>query len=113
MMHKTRQFTVVAAEDAVDLAHKLTQYTWCVCNGFRLGDYLFLNDSTGGDGAQEYGIVKEGRQIESITFGWCNEARGLELIQEILAGKYDGDAYTNVTNEIQTPAEHGRCRFCA
>lgn len=35
---------------------------------------FFLNDSFSEDGAQEYAVVRNGRQIESITFSWCSRA---------------------------------------
>lgn len=114
MMHKTRCFMVVDIDGgAEELAEKLTQHTWTPCTGFRLRGYLFLNDSTSPDGAQEYGIVKGGKQIESITFGWCDKAKGLDYVRRILAGEFDGSAFCDVTNTVQSPAEHGRCGHCA
>ena len=112
MMHKTRRFVVVDAWPE-EMAEKLTNHTWTPCTGFRVGGYLFLNDSTSPDGAQEYAIVKDGKQIESITFGWCDKAKAAEYVRRILAGEYDSAAYCDVTNEIQTPTEHGRCGWCA
>src|SRR5690554_530849 len=54
MLHSNRIWVVVESEGAERLAHQLTQYTWCGCNGFRLNNYVFVNDSTSADGAQEY-----------------------------------------------------------
>lgn len=91
-MHLSRTFNVGDVASIEELAEKLTAYTWTLCAGFRLlaGDQalLFLNDSTSEDGAQEYAVLEEeGRQVESITFGWCDKAKAEEHIRAVLAGK--------------------------
>jgi hypothetical protein len=39
MLHRSRCFVVVDVYTAEALAEKLTEHTWCVCIGFRLGGY--------------------------------------------------------------------------
>jgi hypothetical protein len=119
MFHK-RRWTIAPVGSAEELAEKLSQHTWCGCNGFELGDYWFLNDATGGDGAQEYAVVKKvGRdgnpwQVESITFSWCSYERALELIQTVLKGEQDrADWARPVEPIVESAAEHGRCGHCA
>lgn len=118
MLHKNRVWYVTHSESAQWLASQLTQFTWCGCNGFRLGEYLFLNDATCADGAQEYAVLRpEGDdyvQIESVTFSWMSEDRALDLIQRVLAGEFDDVAYCRLgKRRVQTPEEHGRCHLCA
>jgi len=109
-------FAVASAED---LAEKLTEHTWTGCSAFELGGYLFLNDATCADGAQEYAVVKplpDGgfEQIESITFSWCNQDRALELIRKVLAGDFDQADYRRlVTPRLETSEKHERCHLCA
>lgn len=118
MLHRNRIWSVATLETAETLAEHLTQHTWCCCNGFRLGEYLFVNDATCADGAQEYAALKPCGdnyvQIESLTFSWMNYERALEIIREVLAGHFDQERYGLVANaRIQTPAQHGRCHHCA
>jgi len=120
MMHTNRVWSVSNVLSPEDLAHKLTNTTWCCCTGFRIGDYLWLNDATSPDGAQEYAVVKlvcgEGiaTQVESITFSWCSEADALRHIQRTLSGGDDrNDFARRVSPNLQTQAEHGRCHHCA
>lgn len=118
MLHSKRIWSVCPAEGPERLAEQLTQYTWCGCNGFSLGGYLFVNDATCADGAQEYGVLKYRDdhyvQIESLTFSWMNEAKALELIRRVLAGEFDQECYDVVdAARIQTPEEHCRCHLCA
>lgn len=92
MIFPRRVHHVVDVPSVEALAEKLTNHTWTLCTGFRLtvGDrvLLFLNDSTGEDGAQEYGVfAPDGRQLESITFGWCDQSRAEELLRHVLAGR--------------------------
>jgi hypothetical protein len=59
-----------------------------------LEGYLFLNDATSADGAQEYAVIRplpngEYLQIESITFSWCRAQQALDYIRQVLAGEYD------------------------
>jgi len=119
MLHKRRTWSISPVVSAEELANKLTQYTWCGCNAFLLADYLFVNDSTGPDGAQEYGVLRRDTnstfvQIESITFSWCNWDRALEYIQSALAGAFDAYCFDWVAAErFQTPRQHGICPLCA
>lgn len=104
---------------AKQLARKLTEMTWCGCNGFRLGDYLFLNDSTSPDGAQEYAVVHEPSmlQCESITFSWCSRAKALEYILKTIRGEFKPWREPTLPKPgqliIQTQDEHGTCVHCA
>ena len=118
MLHSNRVWSVFPAESAEWLAQQLTHYTYCGCNGFRLGDYLFVNDATCADGAQEYGVLKESGnryvQVESLTFSWMTEAEASAIIHRVLAGEFDHEQYGLVDRRrLQTPKEHGRCHHCA
>jgi hypothetical protein len=79
MFHRGRTHRVAEIETAAELAERLVEHTWTLCTGFRHGGLLWLNDSTGPDGAQEFAVVREGRQIESITFSWCSRAEALAV----------------------------------
>ena len=70
MIHDKRVFMVNEVATVAELAENVTQHTWTLCTAFQLGDLFFLNDSFSEDGAQEYAVVRDGRQIESITFSW-------------------------------------------
>lgn len=120
MMHSTRVWCVSPIESAEELARKLTETTWCCCTGFQLGDYVWLNDASGPDGAQEYGVVHRQkpdgpfRQIESVTISWCSPERVLELIERTLRGEFDHSDFAHeVSPVLQTAEEHGRCPHCA
>ncbi len=119
MMHSDRIWCVVPASSAEELARNLTEGTWTCCSAFELGGYLWLNDSTCPDGAQEYAVLKrvgpQGRpiQVESITFSWCSFADALEYIQRTLRGEDDRSEFAReVSAVLQSPAEHGRCCHC-
>ncbi len=116
-MHR-RRWSVTDVATAGDLACMLTGEEWTPCSGFRHGGYLWLNDATGPDGAQEYAVIREDdhAQVESVTFGWVDEARGLAIIREIVAGA-GGDFSASFgwidSRLVETPTQHGRCRHCA
>ena len=119
MMHDDRVWCVSAVESAEDLARKLTEVTWCGCTAFELEGYLWLNDATSPDGAQEFAVLKkcdDGTfvQIESITFSWCDYDSALRFINATLAGKDDeNDFRREVRPVLQRPEEHDRCHHCA
>ncbi len=120
MMHENRQWCVKPVASPEELAGMLTESTWCLCDGFELEGYWFLNDATGADGAQEYAIVKiDGPgevpvQVESITMSWCTEQKALGHIRETIAGEYDDHEFAaEVRPQIDSPEEHSTCRFCA
>lgn len=121
MLHEDRIWCVQSVESPMDLARMLTECTMCCCCAFELSGYLFLNDSTSPDGAQEYAVVRKTSepdspfvQIESVTFGWCDADKGLHYVEETLAGQYDQSEFMRPVHPIlQTLGEHGRCGFCA
>jgi len=98
----------------------LTEQTWCLCNGFELQGYWFLNDATHEDRAAEHAIIKvdgpDGSriQVESINASWCTEAEMLEYVRRAVAGEYD-DADHDWYSIVVDPAGYERvlvdCRF--
>lgn len=118
MLHRNRIWQLSSVSTAEELAHKLTQYTWTCCTAISFGGYLFANDATSADGAQEYAILKPSAagalvQVESITFSWCSEPKALELIRRITSGAFDSDCYGMISpDRFQTSQEHGYCDLC-
>ncbi len=119
MLHRSRFWSVVDVAVAEALAYKLTQQTWTGCTAFRLGTYVYTNDATGPDGAQEYAVLRSFTrsdllvQVETITFSWCSEDRALALIQQINANEFDSQLLAKVPAiRFQTAAEHGSCHLC-
>ena len=94
MLHSKRIWSISPVESAESLANKLAQCTWTCCCSFELDGYIFANDATSGDGAQEFAVLMpsssgEGLvQIESITFSWCTEVESLSLIHRVTAGDF-------------------------
>lgn len=117
MMHANRTYAVAEVSTAEELAAKLTDCTWCGCNGFRFGSTLWLNDSTGPDGAQEYAVAREEspgvyRQIESITVSWCDAAKVAEYARRY-AGTDPGVACFGALAIRVEPSAGHRCYLCA
>ena len=118
MLHSKRIWSVFPAESPEWLAQQLAQYTYCGCHGFQLGGYVFLNDATCADGAQEYGVLKPAGdryvQIESLTFSWMTPEKALAIIRRVLAGEFDHEQYATVdARRLETPEAHGLCHHCA
>lgn len=119
MMHEQRIWSVTTIESAEELARTLTESSWTLCTAFEHRGYLFLNDATGADGAQEFAVVKRlGRgnflQVESITFGWCTFERALDHIRDVIAGRDDANDFaTRVAPRLEPADRHGRCPLCA
>ena len=133
MMHQLRVWYVIHVPTIRNLAEKLTEYSWCLCNGFQIGPYAFLNDATSEDGAQEFGVVKTNQplfartnrgshtervytvdQVESITASWMDQDEMEEFITELLRGAAD---FTEPRGWTRTKIviDHGkghRCRLC-
>lgn len=114
MLYPRRVHALRDVSDLDELAGLLTEHSWTLCTGFRFraGDQVlhFLNDSTGEDSAQEYAVLAEdGRQLETITFGWCTPARAAELIRLVLAG--DVEPWGHFELHID-PNPHHVCHLC-
>lgn len=118
MVHKTRVWGVAECLSAAELAYKLTAKSWTPCTGFRLGDYLFLSDSFGGDSAEEFGVVHDDgaaelQQVESITFSWCTLEQARAYIEKALRGEMHEHCGTVRRGQLQEAASHGTCIHCA
>ena len=117
MINVKRTWCVIDIDNAEELAEKLKKYTWTLCSGFRYNGYLFLNDSLSEDGAQEYGVIKEttGKQVETVTFSWCDYDQALQLIRKIIGGDFDTegwDSMIDIAVQAQSNKQHGRCPLC-
>ncbi len=120
MLHRTRIWSLQAIDEAERLAYKLSNVSWTCCQAFELKGYIFANDATSADGAQEYAVLRATRdcpeliQIESITFSWCNEGQALELIKAVCAGDFDSNELGKVERiRFEATSEHGFCIHCA
>lgn len=91
MLHENRIWGEPVEVTLDEFAAKTTRGTWTVCTAWKVGDYVFVNDATGGDGAQEYAVLlqEDGDwfQIESWTCSWMDEQR----IRECFAKLPDSD----------------------
>ena len=123
MMHSKRVWCVTPKATPEEIVRQLKEHSWTLCTGLDLNGYLFLNDSTSEDAAQEYAFVKKSTadgesfvQVESVTVSWCSNEKLLELIQQTLSGEFDKDAmHGTVSPRIETAEEHRAryCRLCA
>jgi hypothetical protein len=120
MLHRKRRWSVDRVASAEELAGRLTGADWCLCTGFELQGYWFLNDAISEDSAQEYAVVKqrgpEGKslQVESITMSWCTYEEALRYIRQAIAGQFDSSAFASVvTPRVEPIDRHGRCPLCA
>jgi hypothetical protein len=119
MLHDKRIWCITPVSSAEELIDRLHRHTWTLCTGFRLGEYLFLNDATGEDGAQQYAVLHdrgEGRfrQIESWTVSWMNRDQLAQHVADCLAGQLaDADWSRTVKPTLESPEQHGRCHCCA
>lgn len=116
MIHSNRTFQILEEVTSIgELAETLTQHTWTLCSAFKLtvdpsaSPLIFLNDSFSENGAQEYTVVWNGRQIESITFSWCARGEAYNHIASLVRG--DGVGGSPLALRLETPDTH-RCHLC-
>jgi hypothetical protein len=114
MMHSKRRHRVKAYATAIELAHDLLNMTWTTCSGFSWGSLVLLNDATSEDGAQEYGVLRNGRQIESLTVSWMDDSKVGVVQLETLLTKLDRDGSTvDLGPGAVREHEAGDCHACA
>ncbi len=116
MIHKHRIFQIV--EEVTDIAYlseTLTQHTWTLCTAFRLvpaldaASLLFLNDSFSENSAQEYAVIRDNSQIESITFSWCSQREAYNHIASLVRG---GGVDCGPLEPRLEPADTHMCPLC-
>jgi hypothetical protein len=111
MVHTTRRFCVTPIATLEALVEQLTQSTWTRCTGFSYQGLVFLNDAFSEDGAQEYAVLRDGLQIESLTVSWCTPERLTDRITALFAG--GGADLGPCTPILEDATTHGRCGHCA
>jgi len=121
VLHPHRRFSVATVDQAEQLAEMLHERSWCLCQGFAHRGYVLLNDATSEDGAQEFAAYREFQdgqllQVESLTISWMNREQIDRCIRDLADGNFD-DVATLLRSQperlaLQTPEEHGTCRFC-
>ena len=116
MIHKNRTFQIVEeVTDIAYLAEILIERSWTLCTAFRLvptpdaEPLLFLNDSFSEDSAEEYAVVRGGRQIESITFSWCSQGEAYNHIASLVRG---GGVDCGPLEPRLEPADTHTCPLC-
>lgn len=110
MLHHHRKFGVVSIENLDELVTKLIEQTWTLCTGFVHQGLLLLNDSFSENGAQEYAVYKEDRQIDSLTVSWMTGERLRNVMTELLHQEADERL---PIEELQTePASEHSCGLC-
>ena len=110
MLHHHRRFGVGVVASIEELTEKLTQHIWTRCTCFEYQGFLLANDSFSEDGAQEYAVYREGRQIESLTVSWMTQERLQEVIEALVRGEYT--EYGPVEPLHTEPAREHTCRLC-
>ena len=117
MLHRNRRFVLANVAQAADLLQKFKGpvTTWTLCTGWRYQGWLWLNDSTSENAAQEYAVVREADMVqwESITVSWASPDFLRKFIGDLDRGEVEGPFYGQITNRIETPEQHGRCELCA
>ena len=111
MMHGKRVFSVAEVPDAATLADKLANHSWCMCTGSKARRRVLSERFHGRGWICEFAVFRGGRQIESITFGWCDVAKALPHrgLRELSRPSQGAGM---LLPRVQTPAEHGTCRYC-
>ena len=111
MLHHHRRFAVTVVASIGELTEKLTEHTWTLCTCFEYQGLLLANDSFSGDGAQEYAVYKEARQIESLTVSWMTQERLQEVIEALLRGEYTANTGPVEPLHTEHASEHS-CGLC-
>src|SRR5439155_24593474 len=110
MLHHHRRFAVTVVPSMEELTEKLTEHTWTLCTCFAYQGLLLANDSFSEDGAQEYAVYKEARQVESLTVSWMTQERLQEVIESLQHGAYE--AYGLVAPLHTEHASEHTCSLC-
>lgn len=112
MIHHHRTFAVGVVDNLDELVEKLTDRTWTLCTCFEYQGLLLANDSFSEDGAQEYAVYKEGRQIESLTVSWMTRESLKEVLEGLLTGVYEELQFSPIQPLRTEPASEHTCGLC-
>jgi hypothetical protein len=112
MIHYQRRFAVTVIDSIEELVRQLTHYTRTLCTCLEYQGLFLANDSFSENGAQEYAVYKEGRQIESLTVSWMTPAQLREVIEGLCRGDFDELEFRPIQPLQTEPAVGHRCVLC-
>lgn len=116
MIHQRRTWAAEPVTNLPALANRLVHGRFPLCQGFGVGPYLLLNDSTTAEGPQEYGVVRpDGLQIWTLTVTWMRAQRLEQVLRYIARGGYDRETpmdLIDLAQRVQTFAQHRGCELC-
>lgn len=104
MMHKSRAHYIKEYEDLDELVVALIDHSWVGCAGFRWKRLTLLHDDSG-----EFVVVRNGREVESLTCPWFEAPKLRALLVKLEKGDAGGD-YGAVQVREHPP---GPCHLCA
>jgi hypothetical protein len=116
MLHKTRRHRITAGLTFPQIAVQIVEHSQTLCQGYRCGSLLILNDSITSDVDRywEYAIVRERtrQQIESVTVN-MGPRRAREWAAFL--AKMDADPAAGVELGMVALRPHpiGVCKLCA
>lgn len=97
MMNHKRRFSVTDRYSLEEVADKLAEMSWCLCNGFLVDGLLLLNDAFSEDGAQEFAIFQCNKKlaeleasptslnmIETITASWMKKHQIYRVLCDLI-----------------------------
>lgn len=111
MIHKSRRYSVRHYSSMDELVTHLTDMTWCGCNAFEIEGVILANDSFSADGAQEYAVIREGAQVETLTVSWMTPEELRLAIQRIIANPEEYETLSTEIPKFDHPK--GACYLCA
>lgn len=113
MFHARRRHRVVDGLSFELIAEKVAKHSQCLCTGFRCGALTILNDSITSDDGRHwvYAVVRDGRQIESITVNAYNSVA--ELVAELMSLNADPLNGVDMGPVGLLPHPAGTCGHCA
>ena len=112
MLHD-RPWKVSPVRSAKELARRLTEIQYCLCQGFSLSRYYFFNDSRS-ENEVVYAVCvfdrSQLKQIETIDFTFMNHCEALCEIETVLKGRYDFFEFCVIdTRRIRFPSQSMNC----
>ena len=112
MLHTQRKWNVLEVS-LERLILNLRDHSWTLCTGFLCNGVRWLNDSTSEDSIEEWGVVVDRQQVESVTF-WPSNSEGHEKLIRDTQATALGNA-PSIYGEIKRGSlDHGescfRCR---
>lgn len=109
MVAEDRVYALTVVSSKEELLERFSMSSWSLCTAFQLGDLVFANSSRAASGTQEFAVIYDDQQIESLPISRMTPHELSTSLDWLVHG---GETFLGVVDLHTEPAAGHTCSMC-